>query len=316
VRPGASPHPGATERPSDPEGKPENVEVTIDHLTKVYEGRITALNDVSLRIGTGVFGLLGPNGSGKTTLMRIIATLLEPTAGSVRVNGFDVRRQKAQVRRILGYMPQDFGLYPSLTAYEVLDYMALLCDLTEPTARKEAIERALAETNLTHLRDRRVGTFSGGMRQRLGIAQALLHSPQLLIVDEPTVGLDPEERIRMRSLLAELGQDRIIILSTHIVADVEAVADQLGVLYQGRVRFQGPPDALLRQLHEKVWLVDVSREELGRLRDRYLETGVFRSASGMQVRVIAEEMDHPHARPVEPNLEDASIWLMKGTQNG
>lgn len=291
------------------------MEVTINNLTKVYEGRIVALKGVSLRIGTGVFGLLGPNGSGKTTLMRILATLLEPTSGSVLVNGFDVRRDKAQIRGILGYMPQDFGLYPSLTAYEVLDYMALLSNLTNPSERRDAIEQALAATNLTHLRDRRVGTFSGGMRQRLGIAQALIHSPKLLIVDEPTVGLDPEERIRMRSLLAELGQDRIIILSTHIVADVEAVADRLGVLYQGQVRFEGTPDELLHQLRDKVWLIDVERDELGQLRDRYLETGVFRSAAGMQVRVIADQMDHPNARLVEPNLEDASIWLMKGSRD-
>ncbi len=286
--------------------------VEIEHLTKVYEGRIVALDDVSLKFGTGVFGLLGPNGSGKTTLMRIVATLLEPTSGSVRVNGFDVRRQKAQIRALLGYIPQDFGLYPSLTAYEVLDYMALLYNIAHPKARREAIERVLEQTHLGSLRDRRVGTYSGGMKQRLGIAQALLNSPQLLIVDEPTVGLDPEERIRMRSLLAELGTDRVIILSTHIVADIEAVADTLGMLHHGKVRFQGTPEEALGQLQGKVWLVDVERGDLARVRDRYVETGVFRSPAGIQVRVIADSVEQFQARPAEPNLEDACIFLMGG----
>lgn len=291
-----------------------NLEIQIEHLTKIYEGNIQALQDVNLSIGTGVFGLLGPNGSGKTTLMRILATLLEPTAGQVRVLGHDIRTDKPQIRSLLGYMPQDFGLYPTLTAYEVLDYMGLLYNLSHPQERRAAIERALAQTNLSHLRDRRVGTFSGGMLQRLGIAQALLNSPQLLIVDEPTAGLDPEERIRIRSLLAELGSDRIIILSTHIVADVEAVADTLAVLHFGRIRYQGTPENLLKQILGRTWEITLDRAELAKIKEKYLETGVFRSSAGMHVRVIADQLDHPQARTVEPTLEDAYIWLMGGRE--
>jgi ABC-2 type transport system ATP-binding protein len=298
-------------------GKESNtLEIRIEHLNKVYEGNIQALQDVSLSIGTGVFGLLGPNGSGKTTLMRILATLLEPTSGRVEVLGHDIRTEKPQIRSLLGYMPQDFGLYPTLTVYEVLDYMGLLYNLSNPQERRTAIERALAQTNLSHLRDRRVGTFSGGMMQRLGIAQALLNSPQLLIVDEPTSGLDPEERIRIRSLLAELGSDRIIILSTHIVADVEAVADTLAVLHFGRIRYQGTPEGLLQQIQGKTWEITLDRTELAGIKEKYLETGVFRSSAGMQVRVIADQVDHPRARAVEPTLEDAYIWLMGGRERG
>jgi ABC-type multidrug transport system ATPase subunit len=248
--------------------------------------------------------------------MRILATLLEPTSGEATVVGHNIRTAKPQIRSLLGYMPQDFGLYPTLTAYEVLDYMALLYNLSHPQDRRAAIERALAQTNLGHLRNRRVGTFSGGMVQRLGIAQALLNSPQLLIVDEPTAGLDPEERIRIRSLLAELGSDRIIILSTHIVADVEAVADTLAVLHLGQIRYQGTPETLLQQIQGKVWEITLDRAELAKVKEKYLETGVFRSAAGMQVRVIADRVDHAQARPVEPTLEDAYIWLMGGEGDG
>jgi len=287
-----------------------SVEISIQNLTKIYEGHIVALRDLNLEIGTGVFGLLGPNGSGKTTLMRIIATLLEPTRGQIRIQGFDVRKDRVPIRRLLGYLPQDFGLYPSLTAYENLDYMALLYNLSHPAQRKAAVERALEQTNLNHLRNRRVGTFSGGMKQRLGIAQALLNEPKLLIVDEPTAGLDPEERIRIRSLLAELGGDRVIILSTHIVADIEAVADTLGVLLNGQLLFHGLPAELLQKIAGRVWLLNVQREQLAQIKEKYVETGVFRSATGMQVRVIADQVDEPGARQVEPTLEDAYIWLM------
>ncbi|PJB73415.1 MAG: ABC transporter ATP-binding protein, partial [Armatimonadetes bacterium CG_4_9_14_3_um_filter_58_7] len=236
-----------------------SLQIVIDHLVKTYEGGIRALDGVQMQIGDGVFGLLGPNGSGKTTLMRIIATLLEPTSGAVSIDGNDVRRRQSDVRKLLGYLPQEFGLYPSLTAWEFLDYMALLYNVEDTRQRERIVNESLERTNLTHLRDRKVGTFSGGMKQRLGIAQAILNSPKLLIVDEPTSGLDPEERIRIRSLLAELGGDRVIILSTHIVADIEAVADSIGVLHLGKVKFQGTPEELLRSIAGKTWQIEVER---------------------------------------------------------
>ncbi|HIE52341.1 MAG TPA: ABC transporter ATP-binding protein [Armatimonadetes bacterium] len=288
------------------------MDIEIRALGHIYPGNITALRDVSLSIGPGVFALLGPNGAGKTTLMRILATLLEPTYGEVQVDGQDLFRQKALVRRQLGYLPQDFGLYGSLTVYETLDYFGLLYHLTGKEERERAIETALEQTHLTEVRKQRVGTLSGGMRQRLGLAQAMLNSPQLLIVDEPTAGLDPEERVRFRSLLAELGADRTVILSTHIVADVEAVADTLAVLHEGEVRFYGRPEQLLARIADRVWQVELDREELVAFKEQHLVTGVFRAANRMQVRLVAESLDHPRARQVSPALEDAYIWLMGG----
>src|SRR2546425_154720 len=233
-----------------------SMNIAIDHLTKEYEGGVVALRDVTLAIGPGVFGLLGPNGSGKTTLMSILATLLAPTAGTIRIDAWDIRHNKAEIRQVLGYLPQDVGLYPSMTVYEFLDYMALLYNMNDPKRRRAVIEEAMAHTNLTALRDRRVGTLSGGQQQRVGIGQAILNSPSLLIVDEPTTGLDPEERIRLRSLLAELGEDRVVLLSTHIAGDIEAVADNLAILQRGRVRFAGTPEELLDRIAGRMWIVE------------------------------------------------------------
>jgi ABC-2 type transport system ATP-binding protein len=286
------------------------MKIEIEHLTKEYEGSVLALQDVSLVIGPGVYGLLGPNGSGKTTLMSILATLLAPTRGTIRVNGWDIRRDKAEIRRVLGYLPQDVGLYPSMTVYEFLDYMALLYNMNDPKQRRTAIDEAMQHTNLIALRDRPVGTLSGGQQQRVGIGQAILNAPSLLIVDEPTTGLDPEERIRLRSLLAELGEDRIVLLSTHIAGDIEAVADNLAILQRGRVRFHGTPEELLEQIAGKMWRVETSRRGLAELRQRYHETGVYRTASGIQVRIVADEVDLAGAQRVEPTLEDAYVWVM------
>jgi ABC-type multidrug transport system ATPase subunit len=284
--------------------------IHIDHLTKEYEGGILALQDVVLEMGPGVFGLLGPNGSGKTTLMSILATLLAPTRGTIRVDGWDIRRDKAEIRRILGYLPQDVGLYPSMTVLEFLDYMALLYMINDPKRRRTAIDESMEHTNLVALRDRAVGTLSGGQQQRVGIAQAILNAPRLLIVDEPTTGLDPEERIRLRSLLAELGEDRVVLLSTHIAADIEAVADHLAILRRGRVRFSGTPEQLLEGIAGKTWSVETSRRGLAELRARYRETGVYRTAASIQVRIVADDVDLPGAHRVEPTLEDAYVCAM------
>jgi ABC-type multidrug transport system ATPase subunit len=243
--------------------------------------------------------------------MSIIATLQDPTTGTVRVGGYDVRRQKHEVRGLLGYLPQDFGLYPALTTYETLDYMAILCNIEDPKTRHERIEAAMARVNLTALSKRPVGTLSGGMKQRVGLAQAFLNSPQLLIVDEPTAGLDPEERIRVRSLLAELGGDRVILLSTHVIEDVEAVADRVAVLHRGRVRFHGTITQMLDTVRGKVWQVELATVDLQAFRRRYLETGLLREGQRVQVRIVADTVTEAGARLVDPTLEDAYIQIMR-----
>jgi ABC-type multidrug transport system ATPase subunit len=212
---------------------------------------------------------------------------------------------------MLGYMPQEFGFYPSLTAYETLDYFALLCRMNERDERRRRIEGALRRVNLEQVAHRRVGTFSGGMKQRLGVAQALLNDPQVLIVDEPTSGLDPEERIRLRNLLAELAGGRIVILSTHIVSDVEMTSERLAILHEGRLLFAGTLEDLLAPLEGRSWIIDIEDEELSRVREELFVTGVFRSATGMQVRVIADEMAHPRGRSATPTLDDAYVLAMK-----
>jgi ABC-2 type transport system ATP-binding protein len=286
------------------------VRVEVKGLSKTYEGGVEALKPTDLSIGDGVFALLGPNGSGKTTFMRMLATLLEPTSGTATIDGHDIRNSRKAVRRLLGYLPQDFGLYPSLTVEEQLDYMALLSEMSARDERKEACERVIEQANLDSFRRRKVGTLSGGMRQRLGIAQALLTSPQLLIIDEPTSGLDPEERIRIRSLLAELGGDRVIILSTHIVADVEATADALVVLHFGHVRFTGTIGELLERTRGRVWEAGVSRQRLHDMKEQYIFTGVYRSGDSMRIRIVADEVVGADAHAVEPTLEDAYLDIM------
>lgn len=288
------------------------MEIEIRGLRKVYPGGVVALAGLDLAIPMGVFGLLGPNGSGKTTLMRILATLLEPTAGQARVGGHDVTQEKTAVRELLGYMPQDFGFYPNLTAYETLDYFALLCRMSDPQQRRARIAQVLARVNLEEVAGRRVGTFSGGMRQRLGIAQALLNEPRVLIMDEPTSGLDPQERIRLRNLLVELARDRIVILSTHIVSDVAVTAERLAILHRGQLLFAGGLPQLLDPLRGRTWIIDIEEEELGRVRKEFFVTGVFRSATGMQVRVVAEQMSHPRGYHAEPTPDDAYVSVMKG----
>lgn len=273
------------------------------------------LHETTLTINEGVFALLGPNGAGKSTLMSIIATLQDPTGGTVRVGGFDVRKQKHEVRSLLGYLPQDFGLYPALTTYETLDYMAILYNIEDATARKKCIEEAMERVNMTEFRDRPVGALSGGMRQRVALAQAFLNKPKLLIVDEPTAGLDPEERIRVRSLLAELGGERVILLSTHLIEDVEAVADRVGVLHRGRVRFEGSITDMMNSVRGKVWWLDMAPSELNTVRGRYLETGLLREGGRVRLRVVADTMTQSNASPAEPNLEDAYIRLMREDSN-
>jgi ABC-2 type transport system ATP-binding protein len=286
------------------------LQVYTINLTKTYPGNVTAVHPLNVQLENGVVGLLGPNGAGKTTLMRMLATLLEPSAGTALVDGHDIRYDKPAVRALLGYLPQDFGLYPSLSVAECLDYMGLLAGLGRAKTRRARMDEVLERVNLTEFRNRKVGALSGGMKRRLGIAQAIIHEPRLLIFDEPTAGLDPEERIRVRNLLSELGGDRIIILSTHIVADVSSTAQSIAVMNRGRIVFHGSTSAMIETVRGRTWQVLTDDDGLVRLRERYAVTEVQREAGGLLVRMVADEVDVPGAEPRSPSLEDAYVWIM------
>ncbi|HLE84507.1 MAG TPA: ABC transporter ATP-binding protein [Thermoanaerobaculia bacterium] len=277
----------------------------IRGLTKRYSD-VLALEDFSLATGAGVLGLLGPNGAGKTTLMSILATVTRPSAGTFLWNGVDGVRQPLAVRRVLGYLPQDFGVYERLTAREFLRYLGRLKGLGERDLGRR-VEAVLELVNLHGAAGRRLGSFSGGMRQRVGIAQALLGDPQLLIVDEPTVGLDPEERVRFRNLLSEIAHGRLVILSTHIVSDVEAVASQIAVLRHGRLVALATPEELLRRAAGRVFTAVVPSERLAEVQARLAISSILRKADGMHVRFVGEGTAVSGARPVEPTLEDAYL---------
>jgi ABC-2 type transport system ATP-binding protein len=290
-----------------------NANVRIDHLTKYYDRDVVGVDDVSLEMGMGIHGLLGPNGAGKTTLMRILATLLDPTSGSATIEGYDVERNRADIRRILGYLPQQFGLYPQMTCREFLDYVGLLYGMSG-RERRERIARVLGEVHLEEVADRRIRTLSGGMKQRLGIAQAVLAGPKLLIVDEPTAGLDPEERIRIRNLLGELAGERVVILSTHIVGDLSVNATSIALLKAGKAIYHGTPSALLAEVRGLVWVAQVEEDRLPDLKTACAVTSVNRAGDAMEARIITEEpMRIPgvlSAEPAHPGLEEAYIWTM------
>ncbi|NUQ71351.1 MAG: ABC transporter ATP-binding protein [Chthonomonadales bacterium] len=293
------------------------LKVEISGLRKEYEGGVVGLHETSLTIGEGIFALLGPNGAGKSTLMSMLTTLLEPTGGTATVDGYDIRKQKDDVRAILGYLPQDFGLYPSLTVFETLDYIGLLYNLKDNADREARISNAMRRVNLTDVRARLIAHLSGGMRQRVGLAQAILNDPKLLIVDEPTAGLDPEERIRVRSMLTELGRDRVVILSTHLIEDVAAVADIVAILHKGRIRFVGTPAGMRDTVRDRVWEIRTNADSLAEMRHGLTETSLQREGDSVLIRVISDAPPTPEARQVEPTLDDAYIGLMgAGDANG
>jgi ABC-2 type transport system ATP-binding protein len=260
-------------------------------------------------LGPGIVGLLGPNGAGKSTLMRVLSTLAKATAGRVLWRGEDIARKPDALRRELGYLPQDFGVYEALSAREFLAFLAAVKGLPAKSVAAR-VDACLEMVGLTDVADRRLGGYSGGMRQRVGIAQALLNDPKLLIVDEPTVGLDPEERVRFRHLLAELAGERLVILSTHIVSDIEASAATLAVMAGGRLRFHGTPEALLAQADGHVWSWTIPAEQLADLRVRMRISRAQRRAHGVEVRVVGEAPPSGDAVPVAPDLEDAYLWLL------
>ena len=282
------------------------MKLEIENVSKTYRGKVEALRNFSLEIGPGVLGLLGPNGAGKSTLMRILATITRPSAGRVLWNGTNIQHHPNTLRTVLGYLPQDFGIYPNLSAVEFLDYLAAVKGLDAASARKR-IGELLELVNLADAARRPLGGFSGGMRQRVGIAQALLNDPQLLIVDEPTAGLDPEERVRFRNLLSELAGERIVILSTHIVSDVEAVATDIALIAQGQLVVHGVPEALLAGVSGRVWEVVVPSGELPALRQDHLVSSTAHRNDGVHARVVADAAPRPEARALEPSLEDAYL---------
>jgi len=282
------------------------MKLEIDNVSKTYRGGVEALRNFRLELGPGVLGLLGPNGAGKSTLMRILATVTRPSTGRVLWNGKDIQDDPDMLRNALGYLPQDFGIYPNLSAIEFLGYLAAVKGLGAACAQRR-IGELLELVNLVDVARRPLGGFSGGMRQRVGIAQALLNDPKLLIVDEPTAGLDPEERVRFRNLLSELSGDRIVILSTHIVSDVEAVATNIALIDRGKLVLHDTPETLLAGVNGKVWEVVVPSGDLPSLRQRHIVSSTAHRSDGVHTRVVADTIPGPDAHPLEPSLEDAYL---------
>jgi ABC-type multidrug transport system ATPase subunit len=288
------------------------MQLSIDNVSKQYTSEVWGLRDFSLELEPGVLGLLGPNGAGKSTLMTIVATITQPTQGQVLWNGADIAEAPDEIRSVLGYLPQDFGVYPNLNAVEFLEYMAAIKGLSARKARRR-IEELLDLVNLgAEVRYRPVGGYSGGMRQRVGIAQALLNDPQLLIVDEPTAGLDPQERVRFRNLLSDLAGERIVILSTHIVTDVEAVATDIALIRDGYLVRHALPETLLQKVEGKAWEVVVPSDELPALKQRAIVSSTARRSDGVHARVVSDQKPDDSAVPDEPTLEDAYLYVIAG----
>jgi len=278
--------------------------LSIQKLNYVYPGSVHALRDVDLEVPAGMFGLLGPNGAGKSTLMRCIATLQTPTGGSIQFDGIDIIREPERLRRVLGYLPQDFGVYPRVSAYDMLDHMAVLKGVTGAGERRETVETLLNQVNLWSVRKKAIAGFSGGMRQRFGIAQALIGRPALLIVDEPTAGLDPEERNRFLNLLAEIGEQIVVILSTHIVDDVSDLCPRMAIIADGRIVGAGIPDELTASLSGRVWKKTVGKGELDFYRQSYSVISTRLVAGKTVVHIISDTNPKNDFTSVPAGLED------------
>jgi ABC-2 type transport system ATP-binding protein len=284
--------------------------LSVKNVSKQYRRDVWGLRNFSLELGAGVLGLLGPNGAGKSTLMRILATVTEKTRGMVTWNGVDISEHPDNLRQVLGYLPQDFGVYPNLNALEFLEYMAAIKGLDGKSAKRRITE-LLQVVNLVDSAKRPLGGYSGGMKQRVGIAQALLNDPQLLIVDEPTAGLDPEERVRFRNLLADLAGERIVILSTHIVSDVEATATSIAIIDKGQRITHAAPETIVQAVEGKVWTWVVSSEEFAKLKQSHLISSTARRSDGVHVRVVSERKPSTDAEAVPPMLEDAYLYYIQ-----
>jgi ABC-2 type transport system ATP-binding protein len=281
-----------------------SLELRISGLSKTYPNGVAALKDVTLTIPTGMFGLLGPNGAGKSTLMRTISTLQEADSGSITFDGLDVLKQKDEVRRILGYLPQEFGVYPKISAEVMLNHFAVLKGILASKERKEVVAALLHRTNLYEVRKQNLGTFSGGMRQRFGIAQALLGNPKLIIVDEPTAGLDPGERVRFHNLLSEIGENVVVILSTHIVEDVADLCSQMAIISHGRVLMNGDPLQTIREIEGRIWRRVVPKPQLEQFQRDYGVISTRLVGGRTVVHVYSESQPDAEFEPVQASLED------------
>lgn len=285
-----------------------NTTIEIRHLDKYY-GQKKALSDINLTIPAGMFGLLGRNGAGKTTLMKTLATLLKKQKGQVTICGIPLE-EAARIRKITGYLPQDFSMYPNMTVREAMDYLGVLSGLPAKVRHERTLE-LLDRVNLGEAQHKKVKALSGGMKRRLGIAQAILHDPKVLIVDEPTAGLDPEERVRFRNLLCEIAEDRIVILSTHIVGDIEATCENIAVLDEGTLLFQGTARELLEAVRGKVYKAEIGRSELENLKKRYPVTSMLTMGNNVMVRFLSEDTPFPGAKRCAAGVEDAYMYLMQ-----
>ncbi len=290
---------------------PENDMLTIRDLSKTYANGVKALRGVSLDIPNGMFGLLGPNGAGKSSLMRTIATLQDPDEGTIKLDDMDLLADKQATRRLLGYLPQEFGVYPKVSAQAMLNHFAVLKGVTVKAERRELVEALLRQVNLWDVRKRKLGTFSGGMRQRFGIAQALLGNPQLIIVDEPTAGLDPEERNRFLNLLAEIGEKVVVILSTHIVEDVTDLCPRMAIIAQGQVLLTGEPQETIRALEGRVWRREVSKAALDDVQNRWTLLSTRLVSGKTIVHVLADSKPDAGFETVPADLEDVYFGQLR-----
>lgn len=292
------------------------MKITIENLNKVYPNGNHALKDINLEINNGMFGLLGPNGAGKSSLMRILVTLMQPSSGVVKMNGYDLLKERDEIRSMLGYLPQDFRFFSQLKTYEFLDYAARLAGMKDTKTRRMAVDKMLEEVGLFEARDRQANKLSGGMKRRLGIAQALINEPKIIIVDEPTTGLDPEERIRFRNLLSTIStQDVIIILSTHIVGDISSSCTDMALLDRGGLAFTGSPDELVTRAEGKVWLIQASEEEYLEINEKYPVISNVPTSEGWEIQVVAESINGYDGENISPNLEHAYVHFMESNLN-
>lgn len=293
------------------------VKISVENLNKIYTNGNWALKDINLEIPNGMFGLLGPNGAGKSTLMRILVTLMKPTNGKVTINDqYDLMKNRREIRSMLGYLPQDFRFFAKLKTWEFLDYTARLAGMKNKARREEAVDRMLEEVGLFEARDRNANRLSGGMKRRLGIAQALINDPRIIIVDEPTTGLDPEERIRFRNLLSNIStRDVIIILSTHIVGDISSTCEHVALLNKGKLAFTGSPGDLVKEAEGKVWQIQATEKEYLEINDKYPVITTIPSDYGWEMQVVADEINGYYGKPIEPNLEHAYVYFMEKKLN-